>query len=157
LRSTVYGLSAILLLANTAFFLFAPPYLFGIQRMLFNTPSARAIRQYDTYVTTRLQVIQENFDPASTAILANGRNFRLPAYYLPDYQALDLSARFDVGMAKTVLPPPIHTLVFFDADVIPPLADGLTPRIISLPDGGTLTYIQWPPGHPLEVSPQGIR
>ncbi len=159
--STVYGprstLAFLLLLVNTVFFLFAPPYLFGMERMLFNTPSANTIRQYDAYVTPRLDAIRSNFDPAATAVLANGRNFRLPAYYLSDFQALDLSARFDVGQAATKLPPPIHTLVFFDDDIIPPLGEDLRLQSLSLPDGGTLSYIEWLPDRTVEVSPQGIR
>ncbi|GAB4524263.1 MAG: hypothetical protein Fur0018_07680 [Anaerolineales bacterium] len=157
LTSPACALASILLLANIAFFRFAPPYLFGIQRMLFNTPSANAIRQYDAYVMPRLTAIREHFGPTSTAVLANGRNFRLPAYYLPNFQALDLSARFDVGVVDTILQPPIHTLVFFDADIIPPLEEDLPPKTLSLPDGSTLTYIQWPPERSVDVSPQGIR
>ncbi len=167
LQSTVYGprstglprISALILAANAAFFFFAPPYLFGMERMLFNTPSANAIRQYDAYVAPRLEAIRKTFDPATTAVLANGRNFRLPDYYLPDFQAPELSARFDVGEAVTELPPPIHTLVLFDNDVIPPLGENLRLQTLPLPDGGTLSYLEWTPGRTLEVSPQeaGVR
>ena len=149
-----YGL---LLTANVAFFLFAPPYLFGIQRMLFNTPSVNAIRQYDNYVIPRLEAIRENFDPQDTTILANGRNFRLQAYYLPDFQTPDLSARFDVGAATTRLPATIHTLVFFDQNITPPLADNLPSKSLPLPNGEHLRYLHWEAEGILEVSPQGIR
>ncbi len=147
----------LLLTANVAFFLFAPPYLFGIQRMLLNTPSANAIRQYDNYVIPRLEAIRENFDPQTTTILANGRNFRLQAYYLSDFQASDLSARFDVGDAATRLPATVHTLVFFDQDTTPPLADNLHWKSLSLPNGERLRYLHWEAEGILEVSPQGIR
>ncbi|HEB65142.1 MAG TPA: hypothetical protein ENJ02_06345 [Chloroflexi bacterium] len=126
-----------------------------MERMLFNTPSANAIRQYDAYVAPRLEVIRKTFDPATTAVLANGRNFRLPDYYLPAFQAPDLSARFDVGEAVTELSPPIHTLVFFDNNVIPPLGENLRLQTLPLPDGGTLSYLEWTSGRTLEVSPQG--
>ncbi len=151
------ALGTTLLLANLAFFLFAPPYLFGIRRTLLNTPSAASIRQYDAYVLPRLEAIRSNFDPASTAILANGRNFRLPAYYLPEYQMPGLSARFDVGQALTELPPPVHTLVFFDRDVIPPLDENLPTAALFLPDGEALVYLHWPPGETLVISPAGAR
>ncbi len=149
------ALAGLALVSNLAFFLAAPPYLFGIQRMLFNTPSARAIRQYDAYVTVRLEALRENFAPQSTAVLANGRNFRLAAYYLPDFQALDLSARFDVGQAVTRLGPPVNTLVFFDMDVIPALDDALHWTTLPLPDGEMLAYLRWPAGQVLVISPAG--
>jgi len=149
------ALGGLTLVSNLAFFLAAPPYLFGIQKMLFNTPSARALRQYDAYVAVRLEAIRENFTPKNTAVLANGRNFRLAAYYLADFQAPDLSARFDVEQVATRLAPPVNTLVFFDADIIPPLDAAVQRTDLPLPDGETLIFLRWPPGQALVISPSG--
>ncbi len=120
------GWTASIVLVNTLFFLLGPTYLFNDTRMLFTTPSRNTIHDYDVYVANRLDAIRENFDPAETAVVANGRNLRLADFYLADFQMPSLSHQIDTELVT--LAAPIQTLVIFDDAAIAELtkrhADG---------------------------------
>jgi hypothetical protein len=150
LKRTVWiGTTAVVLVANALFFLFGPMYLFGDTRMLFTTPSWSTIHGYDEYVTTRLTAIREYFSPQETAILASGRDFRLPDFYLSEFQLTSLS--YQVNQSPVTLTPPIRTLVIFDDSAMPALPAGVMLQSVSLPDGEPLHYITWDEGQIVEL------
>jgi hypothetical protein len=83
-----YILTAGVVLVNLSFFLMAPPYLFGIRRIAFTTPSHPTIRYRDEYLSERIEYIEESFPPSSTAVWVTGADYRHPDYYLRDYTSL---------------------------------------------------------------------
>jgi hypothetical protein len=146
------GMVAVVL-TNALFFLFGPTYLFGDTRMLFTTPTWNAIHDYDTHVTSRLNAIRETFSPEETAVIADGRNFRLPAFYLSDFQLPLLSSLVD--SSSVTLDDPINTLVFFDDSALLGGGcdfQGVTLESVPLPDGARLCYVTWDKTRVVEVS-----
>ena len=142
LRKGVWiGVTAAILIANALFFLIGPAHLFGDSRMLFTTPTWSAIHEYDTYVTDRLKVIRATFSPQETAVIAGGRNFRLPDFYLPDYRPSSLSSM--INSSSVTLAEPIHTLVIFDDSVLSQLSTSASVQSVSLPDGEDLHFVTW--------------
>jgi hypothetical protein len=135
--------------SNTLFFVAGPASLFGSERMLFTPPTWRSIREYDQYVTRRLKIIRESFEPESTSILADGRNFRLPDYYLSDYQVPSLSHMIDSMPVK--LTEPINTLVLFDDSLLSNLQPGIEVRSVHLTGSGVLNYFVWEPAQAVVV------
>jgi len=134
-------LTVLVVACNSLFFLLGPSSLFGSSRLIFSTPTWATIREYDSLVTSRVSVIRREFRPEETAVLAGSRNFRLPDFYLRDYQATSLSYR--LGDDVIVLPDRIHTLVLFDDTVLTQLRDGSGFRSLSLPQGGSIRYTTW--------------
>lgn len=135
------AVSAFVVIANALFFLVGPAHLCGDTRMLFTTPFWNAIQEYDTYVSERLDAIRQNFSPQETTVLASGRNFRLPDFYLSDFQLPSLSHEVNAGPIE--LKPPIRFLVFFDdLDGLAIPAD-LPIRCVPLQDGKCLQYMTW--------------
>jgi hypothetical protein len=148
--TTLPFITALIVISNLAFFLFSPAYLFGINRMILNTPSWNTIREYDLYVTTRLDAIQANFSPDHTAVLTSSRDMRIPDFYLPQYQRTDLSYEIEKGTIE--LSSPIDTLVIFDESSLPPLSDEINISSFALPDGRALYFVNWDAGQTLVVS-----
>lgn len=140
-RNVWIGVLAAVVAGNALFFVAGPAYLFGDTRMLFTTPTWNAIRDYDFYVVERLQAIRRIFSPAETATLAVGRNFRLPDYYLPDFQQPSLS--HVINSSPVTLADPVHTLVMFDQAVLAELHVDGPVQFVALPDGDQLPYITW--------------
>lgn len=140
-RNVWIGVTAVVVIANALFFLVGPTYLFGDTRMLFTTPSWNSIRDYDTYVSYRLNTIREVFSPQETAVIASGRNFRLPDFYLSDFQLPSLSHIIDTS--PVTLAEPIRTLVIFDDSVLSQLHTNVSVQSVPLPDGEHLRYITW--------------
>ncbi len=153
-RRAWLGLSGLIVAVNGVFFLAAPEYLFGDQRMLFTTPSWNAIHNYDQDISMRLESIRANFPSAETTILANGRNFRLPSYYLKDYAFPALSYQIDSETVR--LAAPIHYLVLFDDVALPPGASDLKLQSIPLPNGTPMRYLAWGSEQVVEISRQAL-
>ncbi len=135
--------AAILLVVvgNGAFFWFGPPRLFDDPRSIFSTPTWTTIREYDADVTCRLEAIRRAFQPGETVVLAGSRNFRLPDFYLRDFQLTPLSHQLDE--ATLALPEHVHTLVLFDDSVLPQLQAGPYLQVLPLPEGKALRYLRW--------------
>lgn len=144
------AVTAVVVLANALFFLLGPTYLFGDTRMLFTTPSWNAIRDYDEYVIERLEAIRANFSPQETAIIAGGRNFRLPDFYLRDYQQPSLS--YQIASSPVTLAQPIHTLVLFDDAALDEIPVSVEVQYMPLPGGDYLRYITWDEGQVVRLS-----
>ena len=140
-RKVWIGVTAAVVIANALFFLIGPTYLFGDTRMLFTAPTWNAIHDYDTYVIDRLNVIREAFSPQETTVVAGGRNFRLPDYYLSDFQLPSLS--YLINVSTVTLAESINTLVIFDDSALPELPTNGAVQSISLPNGEHLYYITW--------------
>ena len=140
-RGIWIGMTAVVVIVNALFFLAGPTYLFGSTRMLFTTPTWNAVRDYDEYVAARLNIIRDIFSPQETTVLAGGRNFRLPDFYLTDFQLPSLSHQIDTG--PVTLSDPINTLVLFDDSVLPELPENVVVQSISLPNGELLRYVTW--------------
>lgn len=139
-RSVWQGVIGLLLVANGLFFLVAPPFLFGVQRVIFTTPTRATIADRDRSLETRLVYIREHFAPATTMILSNGVDFRHPDYYLTDYiiQRHDSS----VYAEQVSLPDAVTTIVFFGEDLHAPA--GAT--TVTLANGEALSYLTRNPG-----------
>jgi hypothetical protein len=149
-RNVWISVMIITVIANLLFFWIGPTYLFGDTRMLFTTPTWNTIHDYDSYVTSRLKVIRETFPPQGTAVVASGRNFRLPDFYLSDFQLPSLSHL--IKMSPVTLADPIHTLVFFDDSVFSELGTSVSAQSVPLPGGENLLYITWDENEVVELS-----
>jgi len=128
---------------NGLFFLLGPASLFGIHRIAFTPPTWSAIREYDADILQRLDAIHETFEPEETVVLAAGRNYRLPDFYLPDYQLTSLSHELGDDIEEIVLPEHVRTLVLFDNTPLPELVSGPHLYSLALPDGKGLRYVEW--------------
>lgn len=131
-RPVLIGVMGILLVANALFFLAAPPFLFGVHRIAFTTPSWSTIRYRDISLDTRIAYICTHFSPKTTALLSSGVDFRHPDYYLRDYFIL----RYDSNSALSpvTLPGGIETVVLFGEG----LNEGEGARAVELPNGEPL-------------------
>jgi len=132
------GLVCFVLLVNCVFFLAAPPKLFGSSRILFSSPSRRSIQSQDAYVFERISAIRANFDPATTAVLASGRSFRYPDYYLHDYRYPSLS--YTLGTERLELEG-VSTIVLFDESLRDLDSDPPGLQSIALPGNASLSYL----------------
>ena len=87
----ILALTSLILIVNVAFFLFAPPFLFGVRRVAMTTPSRATIDYRDRYLSERVDYITEHFDAATTVVLTAGPDYRHPDFYLHDYYTLNHS------------------------------------------------------------------
>jgi hypothetical protein len=110
-----------LLLVNVAFFFLAPPFLFGIRRVVFTTPGWQTIAYRDRYLSERLDLVQQRFSPESTVVVTAGVDYRHPDYYLPDFGSL-IYQEASEGSAKS-LSAEVETLVLF-SETLSYLAEG---------------------------------
>ena len=149
----IVSITAAVVAVNALFFLFAPTYLFGDTRMLFTTPSWNAIHDYDAFVIQRLEAIRANFSPQDTAVFASGRNYRLPDYYLKDYQIPELSHL--VNSQVVTLTGPISNLVIFD-DFQLETSSNIIFKVISLPNGEHMRYFSWDSNQIVDVTPNSL-
>lgn len=131
-HSVLISMIGILLAANVLFFLVAPPFLFGVHRVAFTTPTWSTIRYRDSSLDTRIAYIRTHFSPKTTALLSSGVDFRHPDYYLRDYFIL----RYDSSSAWSpiTLPDGIETVVLFGEG----LNKGEGARTVELPNGEQL-------------------
>jgi hypothetical protein len=142
--------TGLVIVCNSLFFLFGPASLFGSSRLIFSTPTWTTIREYDTYVIERLDMIRREFSPEETAVIANTRNFRLLDFYLRDYQFTSLS--YDSTAGPLPLPDQVHTLVIFDDSVLPQIAAGPNVRTFSLAGGDDIRAVTWNEDQQVRVS-----
>jgi len=156
-RKLGYALLVLLLSSNVVFFLCAPPFLFGQRRQLLNTPSWRSIRVRNSTVTEKLDYIRGHFAPEDTAVLADAFDFRLPDYYLADYQVPSLSHQVDRDLGGIALPAEVSTLVLFNEDISVTSRGSLPLGEVSLPSGGKLRWLNRCDGEQLIVSASGVR
>lgn len=132
------GLTGLILIANITFFLAAPPYLLGIQRVITTTPSWSTIYYRDRYLAERVTAIKQRFDSATTVILTNSLDYRHPDYYLRDYDTLN----YESALMMSNIPVSSQTMVFFSNNFISH-QDGL--QAILLPSGESLFYLPLDP------------
>jgi hypothetical protein len=112
--SAVNALTVGIILVNLGFFLLAPPYLFGIRRVVFTTPGRLTIRHRDQYLSERIAYIEKNFAPSNTAVWMTGFDYRHPDFYLRDYTSL----QYVESVSPWVdLPAEIQTLVVFSREL----------------------------------------
>jgi hypothetical protein len=83
-------------------------------------------------------------------VVASGRNFRLPDFYLPEFQLTSLS--YDINTSPVMLEDPVRTLVFLDDEALAKSNPDLTAQSVSLPNGDQLYYITWDDGEVVELS-----
>jgi hypothetical protein len=140
-QNTWIAVTALVVICNSSFFLFGPATLFGSSRSIFSTPTWSAIREYDVYVISRLQAIRQSFSPADTAVVADSRNFRLPDFYLRDYQNTDLS--YQLGDVSIVLPDHVRTLVLFDTLPFTQAPADTEFHLLPLSGEGSIRYLAW--------------
>lgn len=153
-RRTVYaGLTIGVVSVNMLFFLTAPSALFGSPRLLFSAPSWRSIQAQDFYVSERVKTIQAQFAPQRTAVLAEGRSFRYPDYYLRDYQYPSLSHQ--LGTGQKVLEN-VDNLVLFDTELLDRVSQPSLVHSLPLPNGDTLNYVNCGDGEAIIVSSERI-
>lgn len=132
---------ATVVVCNSLFFLIGPPNLFGSSRTVFSTPTWAAIREYDADISQRLETIRGTFRPGETVVIAGSRNFRIPDFYLRDFQLTSLSS--DLGEDIAVLPEHVRTLVLFDDAVLPELSAESHLQSLPLPGDKSLRYVTW--------------
>jgi 4-amino-4-deoxy-L-arabinose transferase-like glycosyltransferase len=107
----------VLLLSNVVFFLAAPPFLFGQKKQLLNATSWPAINARNVGVSAKLDYIRTHFPADSTAVLADPFDFRLPDYYLRDYQLPSLSHEVSGLADGAALPDAVRVVVLFNAEL----------------------------------------
>jgi 4-amino-4-deoxy-L-arabinose transferase-like glycosyltransferase len=152
-RAVYTGLTIGVVSINVLFFLVAPSAFWGSSRLLFSAPSWRSIQAQDFYVGERVRAIQAHFVPQRTAVLAGGRSFRYPDYYLRDYQYTSLSHQ--LGTENNVLEN-VDTLVLFDAVLLDLVSEPTLVHSLSLPGEDTLDYLNCDGGEAIVVSSQRI-
>jgi 4-amino-4-deoxy-L-arabinose transferase-like glycosyltransferase len=152
-RVVFAGLIIVVVSVNALVFLAAPPTLFGSQRLLFSAPSWRAIRAQDSYVGERVGAIRAHFTPQRTAVLAAGRSFRYPDYYLRDYRYTSLSYQSVEG--REVLEG-VDDLVLFDTVLLDRVSESTVIRFLPLSGGDALSYISCGDGEAIAVSSEKI-
>jgi hypothetical protein len=101
--ATILALTSIILVVNVVFFVAAPPYLFGVRRVVTTTPGWQTIKYRDQYISDRVNYITRNFQAPATAILANGPDFRHPNFYLRDYPIVTPPGPIPSGVNMLVL------------------------------------------------------
>ena len=127
-------LTSLLLIVNVAFFLAAPPYLFGSRRVVTTTPSWPTVHYRDQYIDERVTYIAQHFDAATTVILSAGPDYRHPDYYLRDYQTLN----HGLELLANDVPAGAQTLVLF-SDKLTCSQDDV--QAAALPSGEQLLYL----------------
>lgn len=141
---------ALVVACNSLFFLSGPVNLFGSSRLIFSAPTWATIREYDVYVTERLDFIRKEFSPEETSVIADTRNFRLLDFYLRDYQFTSLS--YDSSNRPLPLPDHVRTLVIFDDTILPQISAGPNVQVFPLAGGGTIRAVTWNENQQVKVS-----
>lgn len=142
-------------LINGLAFMVGPAQLLDSSRSLLTPPTRATIDKFDTEVSLRLEAIRERFPAEETTIIAGTKYFRLPDYYLQDYQLKSLSHQ--LPQEPQVLPDQIRTLVLFDETAFPELQEGAGWQRLSLPDGDSLRYLSWSNDEQVKVSLDAIQ
>jgi hypothetical protein len=140
-RSALPVVTSIVIASNMLFFALGPANMFGASRVTLASPTWKAIHQYDSYVSNRLDAIRTHFSPEDTVVLADPRNFRIPDYYLREYQNTSLS--YQIVEESVALPRHVRTLVFFDDSVADKFSSDLILQTLHLPQEDRLRYVSW--------------
>lgn len=143
-RSATVLLSAAVALVSVVFFLFAPARLLGSERLIMQTPSRNTISFRDASLNERIRLVQAHFDPKSTVVMGGGWDFRIPDYYLRDYQMTDLSYRLSGRPIR--LPDYVNTVVFIAPVYSNEILAGLPHKSLPLAGGEILEYVAWDTG-----------
>lgn len=130
-----------IVLVNLGFFFLAPPYLFGIRRVVFTTPSYPTIRYRDQYLSERVAYIEKNFAPSSTAVWVAGFDYRHPDFYLRDHTLVQYAEGVSLWGD---LPAEIQTLVLFSLDLNEVAATYYGAKAAVLPSGELIYTLQSP-------------
>jgi hypothetical protein len=149
-RWAVIAVTAMFIIINTAFFLLTPSSLFGSSRLIFSLPTWATIKEYDRYVGDKLDAIRTTFDPAETVVIADGRNFRIPDYYLSDFQGTSLSYR--LREEPIILPENVQKLVLFDETLQSRYSSNAKIEKITLPNRNVLLFVTWQDGQTASLS-----
>jgi len=144
LRYAAWIATGIVMVSNVAFFFAAPPFLFGQQRQLFNTPSWPSIRYRSATVGDKVSVIRSRFRPDETAVLAGRFDFNLPTYYFGDYQVPTLSYDMLDSDNPLVLVDEVQVLVLFNEELLVLCDKSLRPQPIELASGERLYWLSKP-------------
>ncbi len=136
-------------LTGALFFLFAPAKLLGRDNVILQTPSRNTIQYRDTSLAERIQVVRARFDPRNTVVIGGGWDFRIPDYYLRDYQLPHLS--YELKTQPILLPDNVNTVVFIEPVYPNDILDRLPHKIIPLPDGDSIEYVTWDKGMHAEL------
>lgn len=142
-RNAVSIVAGVVVVSNALFFIFGPADIFGPSRVTLTPPTSAAIHQYDDQVSKRLDAIRKHFSASGTIVLAGPRNFRIPDYYLQDYQNTSLS--YKLGEESITLPDHIRTLVFFDEAAANQISSDSKFQTLPVSEQSSLRYISW--GH----------
>jgi uncharacterized membrane protein len=139
-------LAAPVLLVNLLFFLLAPPQLFGLPNLIFQTPSWNTIRETDQITEEWSTIIQSRFTPEETIVFAYGRFYRHPDYYLSNFQ---LPALYNNLRGENIdLNNSVKTVVLLDNVYAENILSKYNFEKISLESGLELKYITLSgPGH----------
>lgn len=146
--------TAVVVVANAAFFLAAPFRLFGLNLMILQTPSWHSIHERGTFLGDRLQAIRARFNPATTVVIGGAYYFRHPDFYLPDYVLPSIG--YELTGQLVSLPPQVDTVVFLERVFPPDTLAGMPVQSLTMPGGGTLDYIHWPAGSSVQISKDQI-
>jgi len=148
------GVTVLVIVGNGLLFGLAPSTLFGSTRSIFSTPTWAAIHEYDADVSARLEALRESFNPKDTVVVAGSRYFRLPDFYLRDYQMPSLS--HELSEQPIALPEYVHTLVLFDDSVLPKFSAGPRVRVLPLPKDKVMRYVTWDASERLRLSQDSL-
>jgi len=154
IRYKEYVLVTPFLLANSFFFLFAPPHLFGSSQLIFQTPSRNTIIETDQNVSEFVAVIRSKFDPSETVIVAGGRYFRHPDYYLRNFQFPSLYNNLQQEQIK--LGNNIDTIVLLDHIYPDEILSKYQQTAIPLDSGISLTSITLKDGQNFIISKNSL-
>lgn len=128
------------------------------------------LNQHDAYFLSRFEMIQEQFPPSQTLILAT--SWRFPQFYLPNYhwQPYKLISKRELGAGEpsvseeTVITPSelgltsdaerYYYLIIFDNDILPFNRANDRLQFVSLSNGEQLAYIRFQEGEALYISPE---
>lgn len=154
-RNALLIVTSVVVVSNALFFIFGPTDIFGVSRVTLIPPTREAIHQYDDYVSIRLEAIHKHFSPQETIIIAGSRNFRIPDYYLREYQNTSLS--YQLREEFIALPDHVNTLVIFDDELAEQLSTDSIFETLSLPQGSRLHYVRWGHEQEAKLSRVGLR
>ncbi|MCG3207998.1 MAG: hypothetical protein FOGNACKC_01599 [Anaerolineae bacterium] len=166
--SLIAGVAAITLV-NLVIFTLMPEYPLNTQTVRLLTQST--IANTDNYFQNRFDAIRRNFDPKTTVIVA--ANWHHLQFYLPEYHVVpfDVGAKWEINenaptaQQLVVSPQDISLvtpandnlkIVIFDPDLAAFNRDAVQTRLMTLPDGTVLGYLDWPTNKNLEVTSQNF-
>lgn len=144
----------VIIVSNSLFFLLGPSTLLGGSRTILIPPTLAAISEYDEDINLRLGAIHEYFDPETTTVITGSRNFRIPDFYLRDYQYTSLSSH--LGEEQIILSDGIRLLVLFDEDVAFKIPSQIPLRELRLSNDRRMQYLSWGADQRVQINAMDI-